>query len=71
MTNGIQLRYHETEIQNLQLIGVVPDDSDPSFKKFYMREFLSKLNSFCFTIVDKKLKDIQKHLWKVSTNDFK
>ena len=57
------LRY-ETEIQNLQLIGVVPDDSDPSFKKFYMREFLSKLNSFCFTIVDKKLKDIQKHSWK-------
>ena len=61
----------EKNVQKLQLSKQIPAVDDPQFHSFYMKTFYSKLNKYCFAVIDKKLKDLSTCASNCSTNDFK
>ena len=61
----------EKNVQKLQLSKQIPAVDDPQFHSFYMKTFCSKLNKYCFAVIDKKLKDLSTCASNCSTNDFK
>ena len=61
----------ERKVQELQITKQIPQRNESTFHLFYMRTLYSKLNRFCFAVVDKKLKDLSKSVGNCSTDDFK
>ena len=61
----------EEKIQQMQSIKQYPDYDDENFKETFMRDLYCKLNKQCFTIVTKKLKDLQLEAKNCNWRDFK
>ena len=55
----------------VQLSKQIPAVDDPQFHSFYMKTFYSKLNKYCFAVINKKLKDLSTCASNCITDDFK